>query len=192
MVIISLLLVPLAGAAVMGVCRRSDGPVAVKLVAVESAGRSNIKSVIVEFTRRGLNWVVFAEGLKMQARVGNRWLEPQSFPELADTVLLWGTNRENVRFLIPRVAAVLALWLGYFLGYRHGLREERRAWEATEQASLSSVTNRGIILQGTRISYSNPHLLPLYYIAQPTGRAAERRMNVPDPRAERQYEHSSP
>jgi hypothetical protein len=34
--------------------------------------------------------------------------------------------------VIGGVGAVLVLWLGYSLGYHHGLREERRAWEATE------------------------------------------------------------
>jgi hypothetical protein len=89
------------------------------------------------------------------------------------------------------VAAVVALWLGYFLGYHRGLGEERRAWEATKQVSLGSVTNSGIVRQGIRVSYSNPHFLQLYHIAEPTGRAAESRLNVPDPRTERQYEHSS-
>ena len=114
--IISLLLVALAGAAVIDLCRRSESPVAVKLVAVESAGRSNLKSVIVEFTRRGSNWECFAEGPKVQARVANRWLEPQPFPELADAVLLGGTNRENVRFLLPREAVACRFLLQYRTG----------------------------------------------------------------------------
>jgi hypothetical protein len=90
------------------------------------------------------------------------------------------------------VGAVLGLWLGYYPGYHHGLREERRAWEATEQTAVTSITNRGIIRQGSRSSYGNPHLLPVYQVVASTGRAAERKVNVPDPRIERQYERSSP
>ena len=30
------------------------------------------------------------------------------------------------------VLVVLALWLGYYLGYHNGVRQERRAWLATE------------------------------------------------------------
>ena len=97
------------------------------------------------------------------------------------------------RIVIGGVGAVLMLWLGYSLGYHNGLREERRAWEATEQTSLVAVTNKGRpTIQSSRHSYSNPHLLPLYHIAEPTGRAAEMRINQPDPRTAQQYEHSSP
>lgn len=96
------------------------------------------------------------------------------------------------RTIPAAVVAVLGLWLGYYLGYHHGVREERRAWEATEQTTLSSITNRGIIGQISRRSYGNPHLLPVYRVVAPTGRAAERRVNVPDPKVERQYERSSP
>jgi hypothetical protein len=31
------------------------------------------------------------------------------------------------------VLVLLALWLGYYLGYHHGVQQERRAWLATEQ-----------------------------------------------------------
>ena len=96
------------------------------------------------------------------------------------------------RTIPAAVAAVLVLWLGYFLGYHHGLQEERRAWEATREVSLVSVTNRGIITQSTRWSYMNPHYIPLYFVAEPTGRGAKTVMNAPDPRTYRQYEHSSP
>ena len=95
--------------------------------------------------------------------------------------------------VIGGAGAVLVLWLGYSLGYHHGLREERQAWEATEQTSLVTVTNKGRpTIQSSLHSYSNPHLLPLYYVAEPTGRAAEMRINQPDPRTAQQYEHSSP
>jgi hypothetical protein len=31
------------------------------------------------------------------------------------------------------VLVVLALWLGYYLGFHYGVQQERRAWLATEQ-----------------------------------------------------------
>jgi hypothetical protein len=97
------------------------------------------------------------------------------------------------RTFIEVVLLGLVLWLGSSLGYHRGLHEERRAWEATEQTSLVAVTNKGRpTIQSSRHSYSNPHLLPLYHIAEPTGRAAETRINQPDPRTTQQYEHSSP
>ena len=63
------------------------------------------------------------------------------------------------------VLVLLALWLGYYLGYHHGVQQERRAWLATEQAITlppPSVAAGGRILQRQRISaartfYSNPH-----------------------------------
>ena len=63
------------------------------------------------------------------------------------------------------LAAVLALWFGYYLGHHNGVKQERRAWLATEQAITlppPSVAADGRILQRQRISaartfYSNPH-----------------------------------
>ena len=36
------------------------------------------------------------------------------------------------------VLVMLPLWLGYYLGHRDGIQEERRAWLATEQAVAAS------------------------------------------------------
>ena len=63
------------------------------------------------------------------------------------------------------VAAVLALWLGYYLGYHNGVEQERRAWLATAQditPQPPTVAADGRILRRPRIStarifYSNPH-----------------------------------
>ncbi|MGO8929999.1 MAG: hypothetical protein ACLQU3_24285 [Limisphaerales bacterium] len=81
--------------------------------------------------------------------------------------------------------AVLALWLGYYLGYHNGVEQERRAWLATEQAITlppPSVAAVGRNLQRPRISaartfYSNPHSGRTFiatYGPPP--------INVPDPR----------
>jgi len=91
---------------------------------------------------------------------------------------------------LATLAVVVALG-AYSLGYHHGLQVERRAWEATQVTSLNSVTTRGMIRQSTRISYANPHY-PLYFVAEPTGRAAKTHVNTPDPRTYGQYDHSSP
>ena len=67
----------------------------------------------------------------------------------------------------------------------------RRCGRVQQVTSLNSVTTKGMIRQSTRISYANPHY-PLYFVAEPTGRAAKTHVNVPDPRTYRQYDHSSP
>jgi hypothetical protein len=92
---------------------------------------------------------------------------------------------------LASLVVAVALDTVYLLGYHHGLQQERRAWEATKETSLNSVTNRGIIRQSTRISYANPHS-PLYFVVGPTGRGARTVVNTPDPRTYRDLEHSSP
>jgi len=89
------------------------------------------------------------------------------------------------------VGAVVVLWFGYSLGYHHGLREERGAWEATREVSMISVTNNGRATAATRICYVDPHH-PLYVISGPKGRGAGPNQNGPDPRTYRQYERWSP
>ncbi len=89
------------------------------------------------------------------------------------------------------VGAVVVPVARYLLGYHNALREERRAWEATREVSIVSVTNRGIVSQGTRISYADPHN-PLYSVVGPTGRGTRSGLNAPDPRSYRQYQRSSP
>ena len=81
---------------------------------------------------------------------------------------------------------MLVLWLGYYLGYHHALREERRAWEATRDVSIISVTNRGVVWQATRIFYSDPHN-PLYSVVGPTGRGARSVLNTSDTRSYQHY-----
>ena len=98
------------------------------------------------------------------------------------------------RIWVAAVLAVLALWLGYGLGCRHGTRIEKAAWEATKvsgfqgedgwqmtwsKASGPLTTNLGDLRhKRLQIYYSNPHLKTGYLIAHygPTP------VNAPDPR----------
>ena len=58
---------------------------------------------------------------------------------------------------------LLALWLGYYLGHKDGIQQERRAWLATEQtlapAPPASATGRPAIQTSrwTRTYYTYPH-----------------------------------
>ena len=62
------------------------------------------------------------------------------------------------------VLVVLALWLGYYLGYHNGVRQERGAWLATEQTvpdSTPTVTTGRPAIQTsrwTRTFYRNPYV----------------------------------
>jgi hypothetical protein len=123
-----------AGATILALCRPFGGPVAIKLMGIEKERDSNQKAVTVEFRNCGTNGIYFAGGLKLQARVGDRWLAPEPFPELGESALLVRTNRQEVRFLVPRQAEACRFLLDYrvggsrycrvyfFLG-RHGLME---------------------------------------------------------------------
>ena len=83
------------------------------------------------------------------------------------------------------VLVVLALWLGYYLGYHSGIQRERRAWLATEQTVTlppPSVAADGRILRRPTISvgrtfYSNPHSGKTF-----TASWGPPPVNVPDPR----------
>ena len=67
---------------------------------------------------------------------------------------------------LATLAVVVALG-AYSLGYHQGVQVERQAWENTRLTSLNSVTNKGLITQSTRTSYSNPHYSPLPFVAEP-------------------------
>lgn len=95
------------------------------------------------------------------------------------------------KLTIVVMGAVVMLWIGYGLGYHHGVREERGAWEATRQVSMLSTTNNGRLTAATRICYADPHH-PLYVLVGPTGRGATPNLNGPDPRTYREYERWSP
>ena len=88
---------------------------------------------------------------------------------------------------------VLALWLGYVLGYRHGTRSEKAAWEATEvsgfqgdggwqmtwsRASGPITTIGDMSHKRLQIYYTNPHIKTGYIIAH----NGSMHVNVPDPR----------
>ena len=83
------------------------------------------------------------------------------------------------------VLVLLALWLGYYLGYHHGVQQERRAWLATEQTVTlppASVAADGRVLQRPRISagrtfYSDPHSGQSFIAS-----FGPPPVNVPDPR----------
>ena len=81
------------------------------------------------------------------------------------------------------VLAVLALWLGYYLGHHDGVQEERRAWLATEQVlpdpAPAVVAGRPAIQTSrlTRTFYRYP------YSGQTLiGSSGPPPVNVPDPR----------
>ena len=86
---------------------------------------------------------------------------------------------------VAAVLVVLALWLGYYLGYHNGIQQERRAWLATEQVITLAPTNAaagGRFLPRPRIStartfYSNPHSGRTFIAAY-----GPPPVNVPDPR----------
>jgi hypothetical protein len=46
------------------------------------------------------------------------------------------------KVLTPAVLTVLALWIGFGLGYHRGFQEERRVWEASSAISQSPVALR--------------------------------------------------
>jgi hypothetical protein len=80
-------------------------------------------------------------------------------------------------------ATVLALWLGYYLGYHNGVRQERRAWLATEQIlpepTPTVAAGRPAIQTSrwTRTFYTYPHSGQTFYAS-----FGRRPVNVPDPR----------
>jgi hypothetical protein len=94
--------------------------------------------------------------------------------------------KELMRTRMMGIAAVfvlLGLCLGYYLGHRDGLQEERRAWLATRQfiaLPRESVGADGSILQRPgphttlRAFYSNPHAGRLILASGP------RPVNAPD------------
>jgi len=92
------------------------------------------------------------------------------------------------------VFVVLALWLGYYLGHRNGVQQERRAWLATAQTVTlppPNVAADGRLLQRPRI------VTRTFYTSPYSGRMvlAESRptpVNVPDPRTLQPDGHAAP
>ena len=84
------------------------------------------------------------------------------------------------RLSLIGLVVVLALWVGYSLGYRQGAKNEERAWSSTAQIEKSDKPDLKIV-------YRNPHTGII--VASSRGKAP---VNVPDPRIYRQYEHSRP
>lgn len=98
------------------------------------------------------------------------------------------------RIWVAAALVLLALGLGYALGYRHGTRNEKAAWEATEASGIQGIdgwqmtwskssgpltTNVGDLRhKRLQVYYSNPHIKTGYIFAHygPTP------VNVPDPR----------
>src|SRR5690242_8599819 len=78
------------------------------------------------------------------------------------------------------VLILLVLWLGYCIGYRNGVQQERQAWLATEQ-HLTLATGAGVF-QGwdtpdSRTYYSYPHSGRTFFAS-----FGSPPVNVPDPR----------
>ena len=84
---------------------------------------------------------------------------------------------------IAAVLVVLALWLGYYLGYHNGVLQERRAWLATEQTvpdpTPAVTTGRPAIQTSrwTRTFYRNPYVGGTIVV-----RSGPAPVNRPDPR----------
>jgi hypothetical protein len=83
------------------------------------------------------------------------------------------------KVLIACFLAAIVLWFGYSFGYHRGIREERRAWEATATFD-SDPAGRD------RVCYRNPRA-GVRLFSGPWMNA----VNVPDPRVYKEYEHSS-
>jgi hypothetical protein len=98
------------------------------------------------------------------------------------------------RLWVAAVLVVLALWLGYDLGYHRGTREERAAWEATETVEMDMrdgppmirskpsglwLTNQAK-LSGSRllVYYTDPRFSSGFII----GHSGPTPVNLPDPR----------
>ena len=81
------------------------------------------------------------------------------------------------------VFVVLALWLGYYLGYHNGVQQERRAWLATEQTfpdpKQTVVAGRPAIQTSRwpRTFYRNPYVGGTILV-----RSGPVPVNRPDPR----------
>lgn len=101
------------------------------------------------------------------------------------------------RILTAGVLLVLALGLGYNLGHRNSIQEERRAWLATEQYAantlpVASVDADGRVRQRPHIVVPRP-----FYTYPHSGRImfagpGVAPVNTPDPRTLRESEHASP
>jgi len=82
------------------------------------------------------------------------------------------------------VLVMLALWLGYYLGYHTGVKRERQAWLATEQIlpypAQTVAAGRPAIQTSrlTRTIYRYPYSGGQTFIASP----GPPPLNVPDPR----------
>lgn len=72
------------------------------------------------------------------------------------------------------VTALLALWIGYSLGYNQGSRDEETAWLSTHVRPDKA--------DGDLVCYRNPHIARLH---ENLGIAP---INRPDPRTYKKYE----
>ena len=97
------------------------------------------------------------------------------------------------RIWVAVVFVVLALWIGYDLGYHHATRNERAAWETSEVVELEQDNAPPTFLSKASgpplarrikidrkdslgVYYANPHVTMGYEVAsQPV-------VNTPDPR----------
>ena len=100
------------------------------------------------------------------------------------------------RTLIAVVLLVLALGVGFNLGHRSGVQEERRAWLATEQRTADTLPGPSVDADGrvpqrprivTRTFYTYPHAGDIV-IAGPNAAP----VNTPDPRTLHESERASP
>jgi hypothetical protein len=93
-------------------------------------------------------------------------------------------------------AVALGLWIGYYLGYRHGTQQERTAWQNSEEVDVSTEDGKLVVLYANsastptgRVKRVQPAKRPnggIYYANPHVGRevrvAFRPQVNVPDPR----------
>ena len=138
----------LAGGAALWMCSRPVFPVDVKLSATDNASDSTLKSVTLELTRRGSHTVRLDLPPSIQSRVSGRWEAEYELPEFSDRVLLWRTNREDFRFLVPHQAEACRLFLHCWIG------------SAQYCKTYSYLQRRGLTIRFPKLCYCVLSLLP--------------------------------
>jgi len=83
---------------------------------------------------------------------------------------LYAKEHLNMKTILTAAAfVVLALWIGYALGYHHGIRNEQKAWSSTYQLDSSGRriynrwpgTGRVVVHWSAGVNTPDPRSLPV-------------------------------